>query len=103
MRMAKGFEKRETHDGYVFSFCCDLCGHSVMSPALSEDSPRKAWETVRHHFNMCHECGRWICDTHYNEEKMTCIECVPKKIYCTACGSELFIGELYCKNCGNKI
>ena len=101
--MTKRFEKQKTSDGYVFSFYCDLCGHSVASAPLGEDLPEKAWEASKQHFNMCHKCGKWVCDIHYNEEEMTCVACVPKKFYCTECGCELSIGELYCKNCGNKI
>ena len=51
------------------------------------------------HFNMCHACGKWVCDLHYNEETMNCVECAPKKMYCYECGKEVLIHEKYCKNC----
>ena len=94
MTIPKKYTKEETSSGFVFSFYCDLCKHSVVSPVLTEDSPDTAWDAAQKKFNMCHKCGKWVCDTHYNEEEMTCIECTPKKMYCSECGSEIFIGEM---------
>ncbi len=101
--LPRRYERRKTGDGYVFSFTCDLCHHTVLTPEIKTNSPNDAWEYVGLHFNMCHCCSKWVCDIHYNEETMTCVECSPKKMYCCKCGHELLLGEKHCTNCGNKI
>lgn len=103
MNMFKNkYEIKKTEDGVIFLFYCDLCYHTVSISGFNKDIHNIQLEAMRH-FNMCHACGKWVCDLHYNEEIMNCVECAPKKMYCYECGKELLIHEKYCKNCGNKI
>ena len=70
-------------DSFRFTFYCELCGggHSsgkIAAPSAAE-ARRIAEQEARPLFNQCHWCGKWICDTHYNEDVMLCTTCAPKK------------------------
>ncbi len=71
-------------DKYICTFFCDLCdyGYSVDSVAEEKlrDTVMRAGEEARRHFNLCHRCRKWVCDEHYNEDVMMCVECAPKLI-----------------------
>jgi hypothetical protein len=81
--MEKAFTQRyktyHTKDGYRFTFYCDLCEtyyetEEIISDSFSE-ALQKGQNEAKFYFNKCHECGKWICDEHYNEDVMKCIEC----------------------------
>lgn len=101
------YEVKKTAGGFLLRFYCDLCNHSTMETSTSqvsqEEAVGRAWANTMRHFNLCHCCGRWVCDTHYNEEEMTCVFCIPKKMYCKHCGKELFVGDGYCTSCAEEI
>ena len=93
-------------DGYNVSYSCSMCGHTVEAYAEAAVSEAEAISKTKndavHFFNKCHSCGRWVCDLHYNEDVMTCVECTPRKIFCSECGGEAVAGEKYCTKCGHK-
>ncbi len=67
---------------YWCTFFCDLCDYGYSAEPVAAESPggaiRKAREQARRHFNLCHRCKKWVCDRHYNEDVMLCVECEPK-------------------------
>jgi len=61
-----------------FCFLCDYCYTTVWIASNSEDEALLLSEKeARRHFNGCHNCGRWVCDAHYNIDEMMCVECAP--------------------------
>lgn len=80
-RFTNKYDTYKTEKGYRFTFYCDLCSFPVMSGTLINDSFDSALEQAqtyaKRYLNMCHKCGKWICDRHYNENEMQCIECCP--------------------------
>jgi hypothetical protein len=81
--MGKVFTQRykthRTKDGFRFAFYCDLCEtlyetEEIITDSF-EDALQKGQDVARLYFNKCHKCGKWICDEHYNENVMECIEC----------------------------
>ena len=77
------YETHKTLRGFCFTFYCDLCDGSVTTPEYQTDAFEEALSLAqseaRRQFNMCHQCGRWICDEHYNEDEMQCIACAPRR------------------------
>ena len=92
-------------DSFAFSFCCDRCGKSWRSGAISfsgegnrsieNDEVRKLlWERdhriaferadmeAQLHFNRCPACGRWVCDECFrplaSDEQDLCCDCAVK-------------------------
>lgn len=67
---------------YRFIFFCDLCDASYTTSLIDAQTQKQALELAqqeaRRHFNLCHFCRRWICDMHYNEDEMMCVQCAPK-------------------------
>ena len=85
------YETHKTLRGFCFTFYCDLCDGSVTTPEYQTDAFEEALSLAqseaRRQFNMCHQCGRWICDEHYNEDEMQCIACAPRRERRRQCGS----------------
>lgn len=122
--MNKAFTQRyKTHrtaNGFGFSFYCDLCEKSFNTDIIATYSFAWAFQQAqviaKLHFNKCHKCGKWVCDQHYNENVMMCIECQPKdeavkivkkakaglSLICRKCGSEIETGNCFCTKCGSK-
>jgi len=71
--------------GYRFQFYCAYCAASHTTGRIHSDSRATAHEIAkseaRRYFNLCPECGRWVCDAHYNENEMICVECASGKTY----------------------
>lgn len=115
----KRYETHKTSRGFQFTFYCDLCDSCVTTGEYVTDSFEKALyqaqADARRYFNMCHACGRWTCDEHYNEDLMQCIECSPRKErrpplirvstekQCPHCGSLNVNGDCFCHECGKAI
>ena len=115
----KRFRTIKTPEGFKFQFFCDLCDQCVETPEIKNESYEialnEAQEYARKFFNMCHECGKWICDEHYNEDEMKCVDCSPKENRskpsvsistqkkCPACGHINQNGDCFCHNCGKAI
>lgn len=63
-------------------------GGDVLSERFTGMSPEwhkehdKAFEMAqneaRHHFNRCHNCRQWVCDSDFNEDECLCVECAPR-------------------------
>jgi hypothetical protein len=70
-----------TNGSYKFQFFCVMCDYHYTTGwivADSEEAARSlAEKEARRCFNGCHKCGRWICDEHYNKDKMMCVDCAP--------------------------
>ncbi len=66
-------------DGYKFKFFCAFCDYHYTTGWIKSESPtearRLAEAEARINFNGCYQCGRWVCNEHYNIEKMMCVEC----------------------------
>ena len=72
-----------------------------------EEELEKAWEEEgRKHFNLCHQCGKWVCDAMYNADVLHCADCTPwenKPKYCSNCGTRVGITDTFCRKCGAKL
>lgn len=92
----------QSEDGYRFTFSCELCSHSYTTPVFPTRSLREALplgeRDARRHFNRCGRCHRWVCDEHYNENRMMCTECAPR--ICVQCGASLLRDAQFCTLCG---
>lgn len=70
----------ESEDGgFRFRFYCQLCEEGYTTGLINADSIDEAYQIARRkariHFNGCHGCGKWVCDAHYNEDEMMCVNC----------------------------
>jgi len=78
------YKTHRTIDGFSFTFYCDLCQSSYQTEEIKTDSFvtafQKGQEVARLYFNRCCKCGKWVCDEHYNEDVMECIECSTPEI-----------------------
>lgn len=67
---------------YNFSFYCHYCrtGYttSPITAANEDQALLIAKKRAQPYFNLCHKCGKWVCDSHYNEDLMECFVCAPK-------------------------
>lgn len=64
-------------------------GGSILSDRFEGMSPEwqkeheKAFERAKNeaqkHFNRCHSCRKWVCDSCYNEDEGLCTECAPRQ------------------------
>lgn len=98
--------------GRVVRFFCDasgmlLCTVGPIRAATEEDALRIAWESEgKKHFNLCHECGRWVSAVMYNADTLECVDCSPWENapkYCKACGAKVSSGDVYCHVCGAEL
>lgn len=99
-------------DGKVFRFFCEASGAAVCTTkpiyADTEDAAlHLAWEREgRERFNLCHACGKWVCDAMYNADTFNCVDCTPWEAppkYCPRCGEGIFPGDSFCRKCGVKL
>lgn len=64
---------------FRFQFFCSLCDRSHTSGRISASSADEAFQLAaneaRKYFNRCCKCWKWVCDRHYNEDEMTCVNC----------------------------
>ena len=102
----------EEGTGSRFDFFCGVSGARICSTgAVQADTAEKqlelAWKGEgRKHFNLCHKCGRWVCDSMYNPDMLGCVECYPVigcQRYCMACGCRVGAFETRCGKCGADI
>lgn len=113
------FKTVKTENGFRFVFFCDLCDHAEETEEIIsesyEEALREAQVSAKRYFNMCHNCGKWICDEHYNEDDMQCIECSPRserkqphisvvtQNQCPYCKAVNANGNAFCSGCGKAI
>ena len=73
------FTMEHEDDGYRFQFVCGLCDWHYTTGHIGAGAESDAIEFAKHearpYFNGCRKCGRWICDEHYDMDKMVCAEC----------------------------
>ncbi len=98
--------------GIRYRFFCQASGMAMMTSKryLGTDPEQEleiAWNNEgRGHFNLCHKCGRWVCDAMYNADVLHCVDCTPwedKPKYCTQCGTRVDITDVFCRKCGVKL
>lgn len=101
-----------TENGNQYSFYCELSGALVCtSPPYSENNPEyeleKAWHEIgKANFNLCHKCGRWVCDVMYNADVLMCVDCAPWEDmpeFCPYCGQKTDNKFPHCNRCGKKL
>jgi len=67
---------------FRFTFTCELCDCNHTTGRILAESVGAARiiaaREARPLFNRCHICGKWVCDTHYNEDVMQCVDCAPR-------------------------
>lgn len=89
--------------GFRLTFFCEICDNGYMTQLIPCDTPEDALrlgeKEVRLHFNRCQSCLRWVCDEHFNENRMMCIDCAPR--ICHECGSGIYKGDRFCTVCGS--
>lgn len=97
----KSFVVRSNKE-YRFTFFCDLCTNSFTSGSININNEEEALEVakkeVRTFFNYCKKCNRWVCDEHFNENKMMCTDCAPR--VCRNCGANVEKKNQFCTKCG---
>ena len=98
--------------GSRFIFYCGVSGARICSTGVIEaETPEKqlelAWSKEgRKHFNRCHKCGRWVCDSMYNPDMLGCVQCYPVigfQRYCMVCGCRVRSYQTHCGRCGADI
>ncbi|MGI6142012.1 MAG: hypothetical protein ACOYEH_09840 [Caldicoprobacterales bacterium] len=66
-------------EGFRLIFFCELCDRGYTTPLLICDTLQEALrlgeQEARFYFNRCVCCHRWICDEHYDENRMVCTDC----------------------------
>ena len=106
------FKIIHTKDGNKYRFFCEACGGAVCTTKpIRADTPEKelqiAWESEgKKHFNLCHCCGKWICDAMYNADTLSCVDCTPWEDppdYCPNCGCKVPEGNTFCNECGIRL
>lgn len=53
-----------------------------MSPEWQKEHEKafdRAQNEARQHFNRCHGCNRWACDSCFNTDESMCTECAPRQ------------------------
>lgn len=107
-----GYKVTKTSAGNKYSFYCELSGALVCTtPPYSEKQPeyelQRAWlEIGKPNFNLCHKCGKWVCDVMYNADVLMCVDCAPwedSPEFCPHCGQKTDNKSLYCNRCGKKM
>lgn len=88
--------------GFCLTFFCELCGNGYTTPQLNcktlKEALRLGERDARLHFNRCSCCYRWVCDEHFNENRMMCTDCMP--CICVRCRAAVPKGAQYCAMCG---
>ena len=88
--------------GFRFIFFCELCGRGYTTPHIPQENQKDALrlgeQDARLHFSRCQCCGRWVCDEDFNENWITCTDCVPR--ICIQCGYAVPKESQYCIICG---
>ena len=91
-------------DGFRLTFFCDICGSEYITPPIvcdtSKEARHLATKDARLHFNRCNCCYQWVCDEHFNENRMMCTDCIPR--ICIRCKSPVSKGDAFCAVCGKK-
>ncbi len=97
----KSFIARSNKE-YQFTFFCDLCNMSFTSSLINVGNQKEALEIakkeIRMYFNYCQKCNSWVCDEHFNENKMMCTDCAPR--ICSNCGLKVEKKDQFCTKCG---
>ena len=98
--------------GIRYRFFCQASGMAMLTTKCypgtdPEQELEIAWNKEgRNHFNLCHKCGRWVCDAMYNADVLHCVDCTPWENipkYCTQCGTKVDITDVFCRKCGVKL
>ncbi|MEL7624365.1 MAG: hypothetical protein AAGU12_12365 [Clostridiales bacterium] len=93
---------QQEEKGFCFTFFCDLCNNSYTTPVIAAEDYKTALllgeRDGRLHFNRCQCCHRWVCDEHFNENRMMCTDCLPR--ICGGCGAFVPKGNQFCTTCG---
>ena len=99
-------------DGNRYRFFCAssgmaLCTTKPIRAETQEAELRIAWESEgKKHFNLCHCCGKWICDVMYNADTLSCVDCTPWEDppeYCPNCGCKVPDRNTFCNECGVRL
>ena len=102
----------EKDGGRCYRFFCEASGMAMVTTGVyrgvpAADEAETAWTAEgREHFNLCHKCGKWVCDAMYNADVMHCVDCTPwenKPHYCSHCGTKADIADIFCRKCGKKL
>ena len=98
--------------GNRYQFFCALSGALVYTtePYRDDDPERElelAWEKEgRAHFDLCHECGKWVSSVMYNADTLKCVKCSPWEYlpkFCPHCGKSARSSAIKCKHCGKTL
>lgn len=100
----RNYEDNSTKAGFQFTFYCDLCQDGYKTTFIEAETYKKgsflraisggarvvlqkehdkafelAQNEAKQHFNRCHNCRQWVCDTDFNEEEGLCAACAPRE------------------------
>ena len=102
----------EKDGGRCYRFFCEASEMAMVTTGVyrgvpAADEAETAWTAEgREHFNLCHKCGKWVCDAMYNADVMHCADCTPwenKPKYCSLCGIKVAISDIFCRKCGARL
>ena len=102
----------EKDGGRCYRFFCEASGMAMVTTRVyrgvpAADEVETAWTREgREHLNLCHKCGKWVCDAMYNADVMHCADCTPwenKPKYCSLCGIKVAISDIFCRKCGARL
>ncbi len=101
-----------TSSGRVFKFFCEASGAAVCTtkPIIADTESTAlllAWQTEgKERLNLCHACGKWVCDTMFNADVFNCVDCSPWENppnFCPKCGTQTPQGDTFCRKCGIRL
>lgn len=99
-------------DGNCYRFFCEASGAAVCTSSpiradTSDEELRIAWEDAGSHaLNLCHKCGKWVCNTMYNADVLECVDCSPWEApphFCPECGFQVYERDVFCEKCGVRL
>jgi len=99
-------------DGNLYRFFCEasgaaVCTYGPIRADTQKEELRIAWEEAgRPALNLCHKCGRWVCNAMYNADALECVDCTPWEDpprFCSVCGASVFENDIFCEKCGTRL
>ncbi len=102
----------KTEHGNCYEFFCDLSNALICrsEPVVAETSGEEmmlAWESCgKTYFNRCQKCGKWVMNTMFNPDTLSCVRCDPIEDYpdyCPECGAKTQDPSNFCHICGARL